>query len=346
MAISGTITLLTASTNMSTFDLYSCTSSNGASCSGTAFETNITRNQLLNGFVSNSIPDGTTYIKINPNSAGCLNQYIIVELSGAPTCSFDATIVYGLPSVTLTPTPTQTQTPTGTPNDACVLIDYQYNTTTGLEDGCNGSQRTDYTARATLFNYYGGSPINATETITITLDATYSYCLGNDPTFVQITINSGSSYGEATYVAYTYNPCPYDQQCLPESTTINGVNSISPNTYTECLPPPSATPTPTPTIPTANGQCYTYTLDYGVSTTDYGVSYVMVGVGNQIVQFNSLPSNVGPGDSQIYYICSEVEPTLLDTSNWPSTMGIGYDNGISRTGPNGYCSTNFDCYTN
>ena len=72
----------------------------------------------------------------------------------------------------------------------------------------------------------------------------------------------------------------------------------------------------------------------------------MVGVGNQIVQFNSLPSNVGPGDSQIYYICSEVEPTLLDTSNWPSTMGIGYDNGISRTGPNGYCSTNFDCYTN
>jgi hypothetical protein len=217
MAISGTITLSTASTNMSTFDLYACTSSSNASCSVTAFETNVTRSQLLNGFVSNSIPDGTTYIKINPNSAGCLNQYIIVELSGAPTCSFDATIVYGLPSVTLTPTPT----PTGTP-----------------------------------------------------------------------------------------------------------------------------TPTPTPTIPTDNGQCYTYTLDYGVSTSFYGVSYVMPGVGIQILQFNSLPSNVGPGDSQIYFICSEVEPTLLDTYNWPSTTGIGGANGISRTGPNGYCSNNFDCYTN
>ena len=104
MAISGTITLLTASTNMSTFDLYSCTSSSDSSCSGTAFETNVTRSQLLNGFVSNIIPDGTMYIKINPNIDGCLNQYIIVELSGAP-----------LPTQTPTPTPTPTETPTGTP---------------------------------------------------------------------------------------------------------------------------------------------------------------------------------------------------------------------------------------
>lgn len=121
MAISGTITLLTASTNMSSFDLYSCTSSNGASCSGTAFETNVTRSQLLNGFVSNSIPDGTTYIKINPTSAGCLNQYIIVELSGVPTCSFDATVVYGLPSVTPTPTSTPTPTPTSTGLETTLL---------------------------------------------------------------------------------------------------------------------------------------------------------------------------------------------------------------------------------
>jgi len=104
MAISGTITLSSASTNMLTFDLYACTSSSNASCGVTAFETNVTRNQLLNGFVSNSIPDGTTYIKINTTSAGCLNQYIIVELSGAP-----------LPTQTPTPTPTPTQTPTGTP---------------------------------------------------------------------------------------------------------------------------------------------------------------------------------------------------------------------------------------
>jgi hypothetical protein len=108
MAISGTITLLTASTNMSTFDLYSCTSSSNDSCSVTAFETNITRNELLSGFVSNIIPDGTMYIKINPNTGGCLNQYIIVELSGAP-------LPTQTPTPTQTLTPTQTQTPTGTP---------------------------------------------------------------------------------------------------------------------------------------------------------------------------------------------------------------------------------------
>ena len=67
MAISGTITLLTASTNMSTFDLYSCTSSNGASCSGTSFETNITRNQLLNGFVSNSSSSSFVIIGVKRN---------------------------------------------------------------------------------------------------------------------------------------------------------------------------------------------------------------------------------------------------------------------------------------
>ena len=112
MAISGTITLLTASTNMSTFDLYSCTSSSDSSCSGTAFETNVTSSQLLNvnGFVSNIIPDGTTYIKINSTSVGCLNRYIIVELSGAPLPTQTPT-----PTETPTGTPIQTPTPTPTP---------------------------------------------------------------------------------------------------------------------------------------------------------------------------------------------------------------------------------------
>ena len=120
MAISGTITLSSASTNMSTFDLYGCTSSSNSSCSGTAFETNVTRNELLGGFISNSIPDGTTYIKINPNTAGCLNQYIIVELSGVPAIS---------QTPTQTPTPTQTQTPT--PTNATEPTVYTYDCING-----------------------------------------------------------------------------------------------------------------------------------------------------------------------------------------------------------------------
>jgi hypothetical protein len=105
MAISGTITLSTVSTNMSTFDLYSCTSSSNSSCGGTAFETNVTRTELLNGFVSNVIPDGTQYIKINPNVGDCLNLYLITQLNGAPAIT---------QTPTQTPTPTQTQTPTPT----------------------------------------------------------------------------------------------------------------------------------------------------------------------------------------------------------------------------------------
>jgi hypothetical protein len=110
MAISGTITLGAQTTsNITSFDLYPCTSSSNSSCSGTAFETNVSRASLLAGFQSTSIPDGTFYIKINANSGTCKDvNPAIVELVGVP-------VVSQTPTKTPTPTPTPTYTPTSTP---------------------------------------------------------------------------------------------------------------------------------------------------------------------------------------------------------------------------------------
>jgi len=348
MAISGTITLLTASTNMSSFDLYSCTSSNGASCSGTAFETNVTRSQLLNGFVSNSIPDGTTYIKINPTTAGCLNQYIIVELSGAPSCSFDATIVYGLPSVTPTPTPTGN----GTPSSGCISISESTNTTQDVRcpDNYSGQyyNRTTNIVTIQLLSAYEGIPVVATQNIQVAINIDY-YAVnvpgggGYSPYVETVTILQGQSQTTFQYESQTIVQNPYDSNCEQETKSIVGIESISPNSYTECLPPPSATPTPTPTIPSL-GQCYTYTLDH-VSDTAYGVSYISVGGGLTSNQFNSIPSIQISDGVYSYSICSEEYPTLLDYTG-PGPIGIGGADGITYSGPNGNCTTNFDCYTN
>jgi hypothetical protein len=109
MAISGIITIAdTTTASITSFDLYSCTSSSNSSCSGTAFATNVSRASLLDGYCSDLIPDGTTYIKVNANSGACQNiNPAIVELSGVPI----------IPTSTPTPTPAA-PTPTPTPSKA------------------------------------------------------------------------------------------------------------------------------------------------------------------------------------------------------------------------------------
>lgn len=139
----------------------------------------------------------------------------------------------------------------------------------------------------------------------------------------------------------TVTPIP----CSFDGTVVYGLPTTPTPTPTPTSITPTDTPTPTPTV--TPGQCYTYTLDH-VSDTAFGVSYGMVGVGTQISLFNSIPSietSLGSGVFT-YSICSDVEPTLLDTSNWPVYYPTGYSSGISRSGPNGPCSNNFDCYTN
>ena len=182
------------------------------------------------------------------------------------------------PTATSTPTPTATATatPTSTPTpsigDQCIVIDYFYNTNSGLADGCGGYQRTDVTIRATLYDYDGGSPINASQNIAISFDSTYSDCLGNTAAGVNIQISTGNSYGETTYTQYSYEHCPSDNQCLPVSITVNGVLEITPSGYSECIvptPTPTATPTETPTISDPPvGWCYSDGLvQYGPYNT-------------------------------------------------------------------------------
>jgi hypothetical protein len=172
------------------------------------------------------------------------------------------------PTATSTPTPTPTATSTPTPTvtptigDQCIVIDYFYDTNSGLSDGCGGNQRTNTTIRATLYNYDGGIPINASQNIDIMFDATYSDCLGTTSQSVYLQILANYSFGEATYTEYSYELCPYDQQCNPVSTTVTGVSSITPSGYVQCnIPTPTPTDTPTPTPeptlePTTEPQTY------------------------------------------------------------------------------------------
>jgi hypothetical protein len=150
MAISGTITLGAGTTSsITSFDLYSCTSSSNSSCGGTAFATNVTRASLLAGYQTNDIPNGTTYIKINANSGDCKDvNPAIVALSGIP----------------VTPTPTASPaavaaTPTVTPTPSPAYNYYQYDVTRSSIPNATGGYfnyiDTNGTSHQVLQDSYG-----------------------------------------------------------------------------------------------------------------------------------------------------------------------------------------------
>jgi hypothetical protein len=51
---------------------------------------------------------------------------------------------------------------------------------------------------------------------------------------------------------------------------------------------------------------------------------------------------IDSGSYVTFNICSTVDPTLLDYTGG-FAVSVGSVNGITRTGPNGFCDTNFDC---
>jgi len=109
---------------------------------------------------------------------------------------------------------------------------------------------------------------------------------------------------------------------------------------------PAATPasTPAPTPSPAVGLCYTYELDGTVNQDNYGITYTDPNVGaSQSVKFNMI-LGMDAGSVTIFKICSTVDPTLLDyTINPPSPTGVGYVNGITKSGGSTICSSSFDC---
>jgi hypothetical protein len=137
---------------------------------------------------------------------------------------------------TATPTPTPTPTPTQTSSGGNCIVWFE-SSEYGLQDGCGGNQRTTTTLTVQLFNG-SGNPINATETITVSFDATYSNELGSTTTTISAQIANGYSSGVTYYNSQTYDLGPYSSTCQPESTTrdndtptITGSNS---GTYTIC----------------------------------------------------------------------------------------------------------------
>jgi hypothetical protein len=162
-----------------------------------------------------------------------------------------------------------------------------------LLDGCGGNQRTDVTIRATLYNYEGGIPINASETITVNFDTTYSDCLGSGANSLTLQILPNNSYGERVYSELTYEPCPYDQQCNPVSITVNGVQSITPSGYVQCST--EATPTITPTT-TSSIEPFDWKCDNG------SCIFVGDGSGDYVTQQDCLNNC-----QQTIYSCKEGE---------------------------------------
>ena len=147
-----------------------------------------------------------------------------------------STIPDATPNPTATNTPTPTPTQTAVPGSSCII--WSESTAYGLSDGCGGNQRSQTTLTIELLNG-SGNPINATETITVSFDATYSNELGTESTTISASITPNNSSGVTTYSPQTYELGPYSGQCTPESTTrdnntptITGSNG---GTYTVCI---------------------------------------------------------------------------------------------------------------
>jgi hypothetical protein len=280
----------------------------------------------------------------------------------AVICTFEggvATIVTGaLPGPTPTSTP-PAPTPTHTPPAPTPTHTPPTPTLTTSGSATSGCATMTTSTRNEQINCLGQGPYNNEITtvtatlaiassvdVTIRANCTRTLCYGQmQSDYFDILINAGQTSKSIDITTIGYVDCGgQDPSCTVESISIDTYTSRT-NNYTICqtTPPP---PTPTSSTPSSSGgQCYTYTLD-NVSDTDYGVSYVPVGGTTTIVQFGSLPSQQVSNGVYSYSICTEVEPTLLDTSSWPSVRGIGSSDRITRTGPNGTCYNNFDCYIN
>ncbi len=221
-----------------------------------------------------------------------------VVITPTPTPTNVVVTATPTPTPTSTPTPTPTATPTPTPTTDiglnCVVIDYNYNSFPGLADGCGGYSRTDAVVRATLYDSPNGSPMVAPTTISVTFDTTYSDCLGGTSGSLTLYINAGNTYGDLQYTQYSCEPCPYDNNPSQVSTTINGLLSISPSGYVNCV---TSTPTPTPTsepliTPTPTPElvqyCYTDTMNGGI----------------QVGPFNTLEDCQSFANNPNGYVCS------------------------------------------
>ena len=274
----------------------------------------------------------------NPTPTPTITPTITPTLTVTPTLTITPTQTI---TPTLTITPTQTITPTLT--YGCIIIDYYYNTTPNLNDGCGGYSRTDITIRATLYDTYGGTPINANQDITVEINTQTDDCLGTSYGILSITIPSGSTYGDGTYIQSTCELCPQGNNQSSVTTTINGVNNIYPLTYTIC---PTPTPTPTPT-PQDLCECFTLTYDLNDLPNDLYVRYSRCSDGVTITELiSNLLTNPNINGTYTTSICVKLNSGYSTPVCVQNNVEIICPPGITWIPSGVNCSNDFDCNLN
>ena len=114
ITVSITLTIAGADTGP-TFDLYS-----DADGYTTAFETDVDKDSLEAGYISNIVPDGTTIIRVY--SAGTCETYVDLNVITSTTTTTSSTST----STTSTTSTTTTATPTTTTTTTTAAIHYNY----------------------------------------------------------------------------------------------------------------------------------------------------------------------------------------------------------------------------
>jgi hypothetical protein len=129
----------------------------------------------------------------------------------------------------------------------------------------------------------------------------------------------------------------------PTNTPIPPTETPTPTATNTPTPTPTNTNTPTPTAtPTqAPGQCYIIQVESSVNQENYGVRYTPPGQSSIDGRFSMMLS-LSAFDYAEFYICSTVTPTLLDYTGG-SAIGVFQIDGVTTTGPNGFCTDNSDC---
>lgn len=318
-----------------------------ASCTDCSFEYKYALlSTPLDGLTPTPVSFGTLSVTIPGLVNGSSYHYAVRTICGPVQSkwSYGTTVVCDTPPIdTPTPTPTAVvQTPTPTPTQI-------------LGSGCVTISQLDNYSQ---INCLGQGPYNVTTTsVTATLDAiapvavtvrvygTRNVCYGGQsPDQFDIIITAGSPSNYVDISTYSVVDCGQGT-CEPETVTIDSYEVLTQG-YSLCeqpTPTPTSvvqTPTPTPTL-SGSGQCYVYQVQSTVSQSNYGVRYTPPGLSSRDELFNQMLAIDGGSYSE-FRICSTVDPTLLDYT-LGYAVGVGSVEGITRTGPLGLCTNNFDC---
>lgn len=221
--------------------------------------TQITCDQLINGYTLNSIPDTATNVLLY-GTGTCTDIYTIPVIAVTPTptltpnidCNFQFTIALVVtptltPSPTRTPvnsqtqTPTRTATPTNTPTITPTKTVTATNTITPTPTISVTPTNTP-TKTVTPTRTATNTPTNTvTPTVTVTPTISITPTISNTPTPTVSVTNSTTPT-----VTPTNTPTPTNTITPTVTTTVTPTNSVTP-TITKS-PIPTRTQTPTPTI--------------------------------------------------------------------------------------------------